>query len=138
MDITQLFEVYQEERKSIVTLFDFASMITMYPGFLVANADGDFSVKEKQFLVDTLKVVTGEDWLMTCEMFSELSYLISHGRNKWEDEILTCLAESIAESNDSSFNESILNSMNAVAESEDGKSDVESQIINRLRDKLKI
>jgi len=113
-------------------------MITMYPGFIVANADNDFSIKEKELLADTLKCVTGENWVKTCDMFCELSFLAMQGKEEWEDDFLTCLAESIAENDNPAINDTILQSMLSVAESEDGISDIESQTIQYLREKLKV
>ena len=107
----------------------------MYPSVLVATADGDFDALEKQNLAESVKEAADGNILVACEMYSELSYLISADNNV-KKQALTCIKDEIADK--SEIKSMILELMTAMAEASDGVSDVEAQKISELKTELLI
>ncbi|MBN1251194.1 MAG: hypothetical protein JXA16_03595 [Bacteroidales bacterium] len=135
MKLTDYFKDYQTKRNTCLDENQFSSLLMMYPSVLVATADGDFDALEKQNLAESVKEAADGNILVACEMYSELSYLISADNNV-KKQALTCIKDEIADK--SEIKSMILELMTAMAEASDGVSDVEAQKISELKTELLI
>ncbi len=135
MKLTDYFKDYQTKRNTCLDENQFSSLLMMYPSVLVATADGDFDVLEKQNLAESVKEAADGNILIACEMYSELSYLIS-ADNNFKKQALTCIKDEIADK--SEIKSMILELMTAMAEASDGVSEVEAQKIAELKTELLI
>ena len=96
MKLVEYFKDYQTKRNTCLDENQFSSMLMMYPSILVATADGDFDPLEKQNLAESVKEAADGDILVACEMYSELSYLITADNNV-KNQALTCIKDEIAD-----------------------------------------
>jgi hypothetical protein len=135
MKLTDYFKDYQTKRNTCLDENQFSSLLMMYPSVLVATADGDFDALEKQNLAESVKEAADGNILVACEMYSELSYLISADNNV-KKQALTCIKDEIADK--SEIKSMILELMTAMAEASDGVSDVEAHKISELKTELLI
>ena len=132
MNLQELFENYQGKRKTVMEKDDFTNLLMMYPAALVANCDNNFDKLEKENLFSAVKESAGDNPLLACEMYSELSYLLSD--DSMHNEISNCI-KSEAENNQNV--KTIINDlMVAVAESSDGISQEEQNKIDELKNEL--
>lgn len=135
MKLTDFFKDYQTKRNTCLDENQFSSLLMMYPAILVATADGNFDALEKQNLAESVKEAADGNILVACEMYSELSYLISADDNV-KKQALTCIKDEIADKPE--IKSMILELMTAMAESSDGVSEVEAQKIAELKTELLI
>lgn len=135
MKLTDYFKDYQTKRNTCLDENQFSSLLMMYPSVLVATADGDFDALEKQNLAESVKEAADGNIVVACEMYSELSYLISADNNV-KKQALTCIKDEIADK--SEIKSMILEIMTAMAEASDGISEVEAQKIAELKTELLI
>jgi tellurite resistance protein len=135
MKLTDYFKDYQTKRNTCLDENQFSSLLMMYPSVLVATADGNFDALEKQNLAESVKEAADGNILVACEMYSELSYLISADNNV-KKQALTCIKDEIADKPE--IKSMILELMTAMAEASDGVSDVEAQKISELKTELLI
>ena len=135
MKLTDYFKDYQTKRKTCLDENQFSSLLMMYPSVLVATADGDFHALEKQNLAESVKESAEGNILVACEMYSELSYLITADNNV-KKQILTCIKDEIADK--SEIKSMILELMTAMAEASEGVSEVEEKKIAELKTELLI
>jgi len=135
MKLTDYFKEYQTKRNTCLDENQFSSVLMMYPSILVATADGDFDVLEKQNLAESVKEAAEGNILVTCEMYSELSYLIT-ADNSVKKQALTCIKEEIIDKPEIKI--MILELMIAMAEASEGVSDVEAKKISELKKELLI
>lgn len=135
MKLTDYFKDYQTKRNTCLDENQFSSLLMMYPSVLVAAADGDFDALEKQNLAESVKEAADGNILIACEMYSELSYLITADNNVKKN-ALTCTKDEIADK--SEIKSMILELMTSMAEASDGISKVEAQKIAELKTELLI
>jgi hypothetical protein len=135
MKLTDYFKDYQAKRNTCLDENQFSSLLMMYPSILVAIADGDFDALEKQNLAESVKEAADGNILVTCEMYSELSYLITADNNV-KKQALTCIKEEIADKPE--IKSMILELMTSMAEASDGLSEIEAQKIAELKTELLI
>jgi len=135
MTLTDYFKDYQTKRNTCLDENQFSSLLMMYPAVLVATADGDFDALEKQNLAESVKESAEGNILVACEMYSELSYLITADNNV-KKQTLTCIKDEIADK--SEIKSIILELMTAIAESSEGISEVEEKKIAELKTELLI
>lgn len=135
MKLTDYFKDYQTKRNTCLDENQFSSLLMMYPSVLVAAADGDFDALEKQNLAESVKEAADGNILIACEMYSELSYLITADNNVKKN-ALTCTKDEIADK--SEIKSMILELMISMAEASDGISKVEAQKIAELKTELLI
>jgi len=135
MKLTDYFKDYQTKRNTCLDENQFSSLLMMYPSVLVATADGDFDALEKQNLAESVKESAEGNILVACEMYSELSYLITADNNV-KKQILTCIKDEIADK--SEIKSMILELMTAMAEATEGVSEVEEKKIAELKTELLI
>lgn len=135
MKLTDYFKDYQTKRNTCLDENQFSSLLMMYPSVLVAAADGDFDTLEKQNLAESVKEASEGNALISCEMYSELSYLITADNNV-KKHALTCIKDEIADK--SEIKSIILELMTSMAEASDGISKVEAQKIADLKTELLI
>jgi tellurite resistance protein len=135
MKLTDYFKDYQTKRNTCLDENQFSSLLMMYPSVLVATADGDFDTLEKQNLAESVKESAEGNILVACEMYSELSYLITADNNV-KKQTLTCIKDEIADK--SEIKSMILELMTAMAEASEGVSEVEEKKIAELKTELLI
>lgn len=135
MKLTDYFKDYQTKRNTCLDENQFSSLLMMYPSVLVATADGDFDTLEKQNLAESVKESAEGNILVACEMYSELSYLITADNNV-KKQTLTCIKDEIADK--SEIKSMILELMTAMAEASEGVSEVEKKKIAELKTELLI
>jgi tellurite resistance protein len=135
MKLTDYFKDYQTKRNTCLDENQFSSLLMMYPSVLVATADGDFDTLEKQNLAESVKESAEGNILVACEMYSELSYLIT-ANNNVKKQTLTCIKDEIADK--SEIKSMILELMTAMAEASEGVSEVEEKKIAELKTELLI
>ena len=135
MKLTDYFKDYQTKRNTCLDENQFSSLLMMYPSVLVATADGDFDTLEKQNLAESVKESAEGNILVACEMYSELSYLITADNND-KKQTLTCIKDEIADK--SEIKSMILELMTAMAEASEGVSEVEEKKIAELKTELLI
>ena len=135
MKLVEYFKDYQTKRNTCLDENQFSSMLMMYPSILVATADGDFDPLEKQNLAESVKEAADGDILVACEMYSELSYLITADNNV-KNQALTCIKDEIADK--SEIKSIILELMTSMAEASEGVSEIEEKRIAELKTELLI
>lgn len=135
MKLTDYFKDYQTKRNTCLDENQFSSLLMMYPSLLVAKADGDFDALEKQNLAESVKEAADGNILVACEMYSELSYLITADNNV-KKQTLTCIKDEIADK--SEIKSMVLELMTAMAEASEGVSEVEEKKITELKTELLI
>jgi hypothetical protein len=135
MKLKDYFKDYQTKRNTCLDENQFSSLLMMYPSVLVATADGDFDALEKQNIAESVKEAADGNILITCEMYSELSYLIS-ADNNIKKQALTCIKDEIADK--SEIKSMVLELMTSVADASDGISEVEAKKIADLKSELLI
>lgn len=135
MKLKDYFKDYQTKRNTCLDENQFSSLLMMYPSVLVATADGDFDALEKQNLAESVKEAAESNNLITCEMYSELSYLITADDNV-KKQALTCIKDEIADKFE--IKSMILELMNAMAEASEGISEIEAKKIAELKTELLI
>lgn len=135
MKLTDYFKDYQTKRNTCLDENQFSSLLMMYPSVLVATADGDFDALEKQNLAESVKEAADGNILVACEMYSELSYLITVDNNV-KKQALTCIKDEIADK--SEIKSMILELMTAMAEASEGLSEIEAKRIAELKTELLI
>ena len=135
MKLTDYFKDYQTKRNTCLDENQFSSLLMMYPSVLVATADGDFDTLEKQNLAESVKESAEGNILVACEMYSELSYLITADNNV-KKQTLTCIKDEIADK--SEIKSMILELMTAMAEASEEVSEVEKKKIAELKTELLI
>jgi hypothetical protein len=137
MKFAELFKSYSEERGTVLSENQFASLLLMYPSVLVANCDGDFDALERQNLAISCKSAAGEhDLLFAAELYSELMFCISNDGQKWKTPFFEVMKENL--SNDSESKALVMNLMTSMAESSDGVSDEELETINSIKQSLNL
>jgi hypothetical protein len=135
MKLKDYFKDYQAKRNTCLDEDQFSSLLMMYPSALVATADGDFDALEKQNLAESVKEAAENNILIACEMYSELSYLITAG-NDVRELALSCIKDEIDDKSD--IKGMILELMTAMAEASDGISGAEKTKIEELKTELSI
>lgn len=135
MKLKDYFKDYQTKRNTCLDENQFSSLLMMYPSVLVATADGDFDALEKQNIAESVKEAADGNILIACEMYSELSYLIS-ADNSIKKQALTCIKDEIADK--SEIKSMVLELMTSVADASDGISEVEAKKIADLKSELLI
>lgn len=135
MKLTDYFKDYQTKRNTCLDENQFSSLLMMYPSILVATADGDFDALEKQNLAESVKEAADGNILVACEMYSELSYLIT-AENNVKKQALTCIKDEIADK--SQIKSMILELMTVIADASEGVSEVEAKKIAELKTELLI
>jgi len=135
MKLTCYFNDYQIKRKTCLDENQFSSLLMMYPSVLVATADGEFDALEKQNLSESVKEASDGNNLVACEMYSELSYLITADNNV-KSQALLCIKDAIA--NKPEIKTMILELMTTMAEASEGISEVETKKIAELKFQLLI
>jgi len=135
MKLTDYFKDYQSKRKTVLDENQFSSLLMMYPSVLVATADGEFDVLEKQNLSESVKETSDGNNLVACEMYSELSYLVTADNNV-KSQALSCIKDEIADKPE--IKSMILELMTAMAESSEGISEFEAKKITELKSQLLI
>jgi len=135
MKLTDYFKDYQTKRNTCLDENQFSSLLMMYPSVLVATADGDFHALEKQNLAESVKESAEGNILVACEMYSELSYLITADNNV-KKQTLTCIKDEITDK--SEIKSMILELMTAMAVASEGVSEVEKKKIAELKTELLI
>jgi hypothetical protein len=137
MEFSELFKSYSEERGTVLSENQFASLLLMYPSVLVASCDGQFDALERQNLAISCNSAAGEnDSLFAAELYCELMYCISNEGKKWRNLFFDVMKENI--SNDSDTKQLVLNLMTSMAESSDGISDEELESINSIKHSLNL
>ena len=84
MKFSELFKSYSEERKTVLSENQFASLLLMYPSVLVANCDGDFDALERQNLAISCNSAAQDNVLFASELYCELMFCISKEGEKWK------------------------------------------------------
>jgi len=135
MKLIDYFKDYQSKRNTCLDENQFSSLLMMYPSVLVAVSDGVFDALEKQNLAESVKEASDGNILIACEMYSELSYLVS-ADDKLKRETLSCIKDEIA--NNEEVKSMILELMMSIAEASDGISKEESEKIEELKSQLLI
>ena len=135
MQFSEFFKIYQEKRNSILDENQLSSLLAIYPGALVAMADGVFGAEEKINLVSALKEASQGDNLVMCEMYSEMCYLTVADKSM-QDAALACIKEEIA--GKEHLQQIVLDIMQSTAEAEDGVSPEEQEKINEIKSILSI
>jgi hypothetical protein len=137
MKFSELFKSYSEERGTVLSENQFASLLLMYPSVLVASCDGDFDALERQNLAISCNSAAGEnDVLFAAELYCELMYCISSEGKKWRNLFFDVMKENL--SNDSDTKQLVLNLMTSMAESSDGISNEELETINSIKQSLNL
>ena len=132
MNLQELYENYQGKRKTVMEKDDFTNLLIMYPAALVANCDNNFDKLEKENLYESVKEASGDNALLACEMYSELTYLLSD--HSMHNEISSCIKSEAA--NNQNVKTIINDLMNSVAESSEGISMEEKNKIDELKTEL--
>ncbi len=135
MKLTDYYKDYQSKRNTCLDEDQFSSLLMMYPATIIATSDGVFDALEKQNLAESVKEAAAGDILIACEMYSELSFLITANKEV-ADEALSCIKEEIADKED--LKSMILELMTAIAEISDGVSEIEAKKMNELKTLLSI
>ena len=135
MKLLDYFKDYQSKRKTCLDENQFSSMLIMYPSALVASADGNFDALEKQNLAESVKEASDGNILFACEMYSEISYLISADIDV-RKQTLNCIKNEIADKPE--IKSMILDLITAMAEASDGISVKEAKSIEEIKSELLI
>jgi hypothetical protein len=135
MKLLDYFKDYQSKRKTCLDENQFSSMLIMYPSALVASADGNFDALEKQNLAESVKEASDGNILFACEMYSEISYLISADIDV-KKQTLNCIKNEIADKPE--IKSMILDLITAMAEASDGISVKEAKSIEEIKSELLI
>ena len=135
MTLTDYFKDYQSKRNTCLDENQFSSLLMMFPSILVATSNGNFDILEKQNLAESVKEASENNILIACEMYSELSYLVSTDENN-KKQVLNCIKNEISDK--SEIKSMILELMNSMAEASEGVSDEELNKINELKTILSI
>jgi tellurite resistance protein len=135
MQFSEFFKKYQEVRNCILDENYLSSLLAIYPGILVAKADGVFGAEEKENLVSALKVASKEDPVVMCEMYSELCYL-ANADQSMQDAAMACIKEEIAGKDD--LKQIILDIMQSTADADGSLSQEEQDKINEIKSTLSI
>jgi tellurite resistance protein len=136
MKFSELFKSYSEERKTVLSENQFASLLLMYPSVLVANCDGDFDALERQNLAISCNSAAQDNVLFASELYCELMFCISKEGEKWKNHFFGVLNNSL--SSDSDSKKLVLDLMTSMAESSDGVSDQELETINSIKQSLNL
>jgi hypothetical protein len=136
MTYSELYDNYRNERKTVLSENQFASLLLMYPSVLVAYADNDFDALERQNLAISCSSAAGDDKLFAAELYCELMYTITADGEKWKSIFLEVIKANLASDSDSA---QIVNDlMISMAESSDGISDEEQAVIDFVKSSLNI
>jgi tellurite resistance protein len=137
MKYSELFKHYSEERGTVLSENQFASLLLMYPSVLVASSDGDFDALERQNLAISCFSAAGEnDLLFAAELYCELMYCISKEGGKWKNLFFDVMKENL--SNDSESKLLVMDLMTSIAESSDGVSNEEKETIANIKQTLNL
>ena len=132
MILKELYDSYQAKRNTLLTADEFSNLLMMYPAGLVSTCDGEFDQLEKQNIYESMKEATDGNGMKTCEMYSELSYLLTD--NNMHDDIMSCIKNECKNNQNA---KTIINDlMVAAAESSDGVSKEESDKMEELKNTL--
>ena len=135
MKLLDYFKDYQSKRNTCLDENQFSSLLMMYPSVLVASGDGNFDALEKQNLAESVKEASEGNILIACEMYSELSYLISADINV-RKQTLNCIKNEIADKPE--IKSMVLDLIMAMAEASDGISVEEAKNIEEIKSELLI
>jgi tellurite resistance protein len=137
MKFSELFKLYSEERGSVLSENQFASLLLMYPSVLVASSDGNFDALERQNLAISCNSAAGEnDLLFAAELYCELMYCISKEGQKWKNLFFEVMKENL--NNDSESKHLVMDLMTSMAESSDGVSKEERETIENVKQLLNL
>lgn len=137
MKFSELFKIYSEERGTVLSENQFASLLLMYPSVLVASCDGNFDALERQNLAISCNAAAGEnDPLFAAELYCELMNCISKEGEKWRTLFFDVLKENL--SADSESKQLVLDLMTSMADSSDGVSNSERETIEDIKQLLNL
>ena len=137
MKFSELFKRYSEERGTVLSENQFASLLLMYPSVLVASCDGNFDALERQNLAISCNSAAGEnDLLFAAELYCELMHCISKEGQKWKNLFFEVMKENLI--NDSESKNLVMDLMNSMAESSDSVSKEERETIENVKQLLNL
>lgn len=137
MKFSELYKLYSEERGTVLSENQFASLLLMYPSVLVASSDANFDALERQNLAISCNSASGEnDLLFAAELYCELMYCISKEGQKWRNLFFEVMKDNL--NNDSESKHLVMDLMTSMAESSDGVSKEERETIENVKQLLNL
>lgn len=145
--VDDLFSEYSAEKPNDLTVDQFAAILKLVPGLLIASSDGVMDAKEialvKKFASmmgdelipdDVEGVVEKEEKLMS-DISAELQYIMKH-ISTWKEKILDAITENIQE--DKKQKEFVGEVMHMFASTSGGYSREEEKKIDEMYERLKL
>lgn len=120
---------------TVLSSHELQSVFLTFPALLVANADGTFDAQEKFEMFSICEQLVADDISENlrpsriAEIYHVACSLLEQGKS-YTDQILTIIKDEISDQPDSK--ELLLNMILGVAESSEGISDAEQEMINKL------
>lgn len=135
MKLQEFYDMYQDQRRSCLTIDQFSSLLLMYPAGLIALSDSNFDALEKQNIVASIKGAADGDELVMCEMYKEFCYMLVADAT-FRYVALECIKKEISGKDD--LKGIIRDLMEATAEISKGTSDVEAKNIKKMKKMLNL
>lgn len=134
MKIQEFYGMYQDQRRSCLSIDQFSSLLAMYPAGLIALADGTFDQLEKQNIVSSIKEAA-DDELIMCEMYKEFCYMLAADATL-RYVALECIKDEIAGKEE--LKDVVREIMISTAEASDDVSDEEKKAIYDMKQMLNL
>jgi len=143
--LNDLFQEYSSERQHELTEDQFAAILQLVPGLMIASSDGVMDSKElslvskfskmmgDELIPDDVEGVTEKEEKLMNDIRAELQFILKH-KSKWGDKILDALKETIAD--DKRKKEFVGEAMHLFASTSGGLSSDEEKHIDALYEKL--
>lgn len=143
--MNELFQEYSSERTHELTEDQFAAIIQLVPGLLIAASDGVMDSRElglvskfskmmgDELIPDDVEGVVEKEEKLMNEIRNELQFILKH-KSKWGDKILDALKEAIKD--DKRKKEFVGEAMHLFASASGGLSSDEEKHIDQLYDRL--
>ena len=135
MLLEEIYKRIKSQHDCYLEIDDFSSVLMMYPAALVAAADGEFSDLERLNIVKALKEASSEDDFKLCEMYLLLNHLMTL-KEEEKNNLLAQMKEVISGKDE--IKSIVLDLMISTADSDDGISEVEQNVINNLKSILSL